>query len=313
MQTIAILGAGLMGHGIAQIFASAGHPVRIHDQDPATLASALERVRANLAPFLELGLIASEAVPPLLERIQPCPDLASLCQGADLVIEAISENLELKRKVFAQLEGLVSGSAVLASNTSAISIGRIAEGLARPGRVLGTHFWNPPQVVPCVEVILGPRTDPAVADEVTALLAAVGKRPVRVNRDIPGFLGNRMQHALWREAISLVEQGVASPEDVDAVVRYGFGLRLAYLGPLQTADLAGLDLTRDIHRDLLPELDCSQGPSPLLEQKVRAGQVGAKAGQGFHAWTPEGLRAVKDNRDKVLLRILGEVLAGESA
>ena len=308
MQTIAILGAGLMGHGIAQVFAGAGHPVRLHDQDHAVLASAPERIRANLAPFVELGLVAADQVDPLLARVQLCPDLASLCQGADLVIEAISENLELKRRVFAALEALVPAGTVLASNTSAISIGKIAQGLALPGRVLGTHFWNPPQVVPCVEVIQGPQSDPAVLEAVTALLTAVGKRPVRVNKDIPGFLGNRMQHALWREAIALVEQGVASPEDVDAVVRYGFGLRLAYLGPLQTADLAGLDLTRDIHQDLLPELDCSQGPSPILEQKVRAGNLGAKAGQGFHAWTPESLRAVVDNRDKVLLKILREVL-----
>ncbi len=308
MQTIAILGAGLMGHGIAQVFAGAGHPVRLHDQDPEALASALERIRANLAPFLELGLMAPEQVQPLLDRIQLCPDLASLCQGADLVIEAISENLELKRRVFTQMEGLVGAQTILASNTSAISIGKIAQGLSRPGRVLGTHFWNPPQVVPCVEVIRGPQTEPAVMDAVMALLAAVGKKPVRVNQDLPGFLGNRMQHALWREAISLVEHDVASPEDVDAVVRYGFGLRLAYLGPLQTADLAGLALTRDIHRDLLPELDCAQEPSPLLEEKVRAGHLGAKVGQGFHAWTPERLRAVVGNRDKVLLKILREVL-----
>lgn len=313
MQTIAILGAGLMGHGIAQVFAGAGHPVRLHDQDHHALSSALVRVRANLIPFLELGLMTPDQVQPLLDRIQLCSDLASLCQGADLVIEAISENLELKRQIFTQMEGLVGDQTILASNTSAISIGKIAQGLAHPGRVLGAHFWNPPQVVPCVEVIRGPETDPAVMDAVVSLLAAVGKKPVRVNQDLPGFLGNRMQHALWREAISLVEHGVASPEDVDAVVRYGFGLRLAYLGPLQTADLAGLALTRDIHLDLLPELDCAKEPSPLLEQKVRAGHLGAKAGQGFHAWTPESLRAVVENRDKVLLKILREVLPGEKS
>lgn len=313
MQTIAILGAGLMGHGIAQVFAGAGHGVRLFDQDHKTLSSAMVRIRANLVPFLELGLMTPDEVQPLLDRIQICSDLASLCQGADLVIEAISENLDLKRRVFAQLEGLVSDQTILASNTSAISIGKIAQGLARPGRVLGTHFWNPPQVVPCVEVIRAPETDPAVMDAVMDLLAAVGKKPVRVNQDLPGFLGNRMQHALWREAISLVEHGVASPEDVDAVVRYGFGLRLAYLGPLQTADLAGLTLTRDVHLDLLPELDCSQAPSRLLEEKIRAGHLGAKAGQGFHTWPPERLREVVGNRDKVLLKILREVLPGEKS
>jgi 3-hydroxybutyryl-CoA dehydrogenase len=309
MQSIAILGAGLMGHGIAQVFAGAGHPVRIHDQDPAVLASAPDRIRANLTPFVELGLIKPELVEPLLGRVQLCSDLASLCQGCDLVIEAVNENLQTKRQVFAQLEGLVPARTVLASNTSAISIGKIAQGLAHPERVLGTHFWNPPQVVPCVEVIRAPLTDPAVVDTLMSLLRAVGKRPVRVEKDVPGFVGNRMQHALWREAISLVEQGIASAEDVDAVVRYGFGLRLAFLGPLQTADLAGLDLTRAVHQDLLPHLDCAQGPSPLLEQKVRDGDLGAKSGQGFHAWSPESLRAVVRSRDTVLLKILRDTLA----
>lgn len=308
MQTIAILGAGLMGHGIAQVFAGAGHRVRIHDQDRAMLSSVPERIRANLTPFLELGLVAPEQVEPLLRRVTPCSDFADLCRGADLVVEAVSEDLALKRQVFAQLESLVSPSTILASNTSAISIGLIAQDLDHPGRVLGTHFWNPPQVVPCVEVIRASRTDPAVVARVMDLLTSVGKHPVRVEKDVPGFVGNRMQHALWREAIYLVEQGIASAEDVDAVVRLGFGLRLAFLGPLQTADLAGLDLTRAVHQDLLPHLDCAQGPSPLLERKLAAGHLGAKAGQGFHAWTPEGLAQVKQNRDRTLLKILREVL-----
>lgn len=297
-----------MGHGIAQVFAGAGHQVRIFDQDSSVLASVPERIRANLVPFLELGLVAPEQVETLLGRVKPCSVLADLCQGADLVIEAVSENLGLKRKLFAQLESFVPPQTILASNTSAISIGLIAEGLAHPGRVLGTHFWNPPQVVPCVEVIRAPRTDPAVVDRVMELLNRVGKHPVRVEKDVPGFVGNRMQHALWREAIYLVEQGIASPEDVDAVVRLGFGLRLAFLGPLQTADLAGLDLTRAVHEDLLPHLDCAQGPSPLLERKLAQGHLGAKAGQGFHSWTPESLAQVKQNRDRTLLKILREVL-----
>ncbi len=308
MQTIAILGAGLMGHGIAQVFAGVGHRVRIFDQDQAMLSSVPERIRSDLAPFVELGLLAPDQVEPLLRRVTLCSDMADLCRGADVVIEAISENLELKRKVFAQMESMVPPQTILASNTSAISIGLIADGLAHPDRVLGTHFWNPPQVVPCVEVIRAPRTDPAVVERVMGLLTGAGKHPVRVEKDVPGFVGNRMQHALWREAIYLVEQGIASPEDVDAVVRLGFGLRLAFLGPLQTADLAGLDLTRAVHQDLLPHLDCAQGPSPLLERKLAQGHLGAKTGQGFHSWTPESLAAMKQNRDRTLLKILREVL-----
>ncbi|MCB2190836.1 MAG: 3-hydroxyacyl-CoA dehydrogenase family protein [Deltaproteobacteria bacterium] len=308
IKNIGVLGAGLMGHGIAQLLAVGGCRVRLFDNDDQMLGTALRRMSDNLRVFLKLDMITPGEMDQALARITLAEDLAGLCRDQDMIIEAVSENLELKRKVFASLEELTSPECILASNTSAISIGKIAKGLTHPGRVVGAHFWNPPHVVPCVEVIRGPRTDDEVMEAVYALLRRVGKRPVRVQKDVPGFVGNRMQHALWREAISLVEEGIASAEDVDEVVRYSFGLRLAFLGPLATADLAGLDLTYDIHKDLFPHLERSIDPSPLLVKKIEQGELGAKSGQGFHKWTPEKLRQMVSRRDEVLLRIVREVL-----
>jgi len=308
IKNIGVLGAGLMGHGIAQLLAVGGCRVKLFDQAPQMLDTAFQRMADNLKVFLGLGMITQDQIDQALTRITLAEDMADLCRDQDMVIEAVSENLEIKRKVFATLESLTTPQCILASNTSAISIGKIARDLARPGRVLGAHFWNPPHVVPCVEVIRGPQTEDAVMEAVFALLRRVGKRPVRVQKDVPGFVGNRMQHALWREAIALVEEGIASAEDVDEVVRYSFGLRLAFLGPLATADLAGLDLTYEVHKDLFPHLDRSVEPSPLLTQKIEQGELGAKSGQGFHTWTPEKLRQVISRRDEVLLRIVREVL-----
>jgi 3-hydroxybutyryl-CoA dehydrogenase len=308
LTKVGIVGAGLMGPGLAQIFARGGCQVNIYDTDREALAATHQRISRNFEPFLNLGLAEPDEIEPTLARITLTEDLAALCHGRDFIIEAVTERLELKRRIFAEMERLVPASTILSSNTSAISISKIAAGLAHPERVVGTHFWNPPQVVPGVEVIKAAGTSPETMETVYRLLAEMGKRPVRVMKDVPGFLGNRMQHALWREAIHLVEAGIASAEDVDDVVRYTFGLRLAFLGPLATADLAGLDLTHQVHEDLLPDLDRSPGPSPLLTEKIEQGRLGAKSGQGFHHWSPDRLRGVIGRRDEVLLKIIREVL-----
>ncbi|MBU1156130.1 MAG: 3-hydroxyacyl-CoA dehydrogenase, partial [Proteobacteria bacterium] len=179
IKNIGVLGAGLMGHGIAQLLAVGGCRVKLFDQAPQMLATAFQRMADNLQVFLGLGMITQDQIEQALARISLAEDMADLCRDQDMVIEAVSENLELKRTVFATLENLTTPQCILASNTSAISIGKIARDLARPGRVLGAHFWNPPHVVPCVEVIRGPQTEDAVMEAVFALLRRVGKRPVR--------------------------------------------------------------------------------------------------------------------------------------
>ncbi|MCF8082592.1 MAG: 3-hydroxyacyl-CoA dehydrogenase family protein [Deltaproteobacteria bacterium] len=310
-RQIGVLGAGLMGHSIAQVFARQGYAVNLFDIDSQMLSSAPERIRQNFKPYIRLNLADPEEVDQTLAHIDLCQNLEELCRGADLIIEAVSEKLEVKRGVFSRLEENVSPNAVLATNTSAISISKIARNAQYPERILGTHFWNPPHIIPCVEVIKGAETSTQVFDAVYELLREMGKKPVKVLRDIPGFLGNRMQHALWREAVKLVEEGIAEPQDVDDVVRYGFGIRLAFLGPLQTADLAGLDLTCLVHQDLFPHLDRSTMPSSLLENKVKKGELGIKTGRGFHDWPPEVTHRTLSIRDEVLLRLIDQVKASD--
>lgn len=275
---VAIVGAGLMGHGLAQVFAEAGAKVRIHDPEPGQLGSVLQRVSANLQT---LGRDAVAA-----ERLTPCEHLRDAVAGAALVIEAGPEDPAIKQAIFAELDALAPAGAVLATNTSAIPIERIAAGATNRARVIGTHWWNPPYLIPLVEVVPGPDTGEDVVTRTIELLRAAGKTPVHVKRDVPGFVGNRLQHALWREAIALVASGVCDAETVDTVVKNSFGLRLAVLGPLENADLIGLDLTLAIHEQVLPHIDRTPGPSPKLRELVSAGQLGMKTGEGFRSWTP---------------------------
>jgi 3-hydroxybutyryl-CoA dehydrogenase len=284
-ETIAIVGAGLMGHGIAQVFARSGHRVRVFDAQPATLDTLRSRIAKNLA---DLGLETGAE-----RHVSGHADLGEAVTDADVVIEAAPEKLDLKRSVFADLVRLAPKSALLASNTSVIPIGQIAEGLETRGRILGTHWWNPPFLVPLVEVVGTPDTSPEAIAAMIALLSSVGKTPVHVRKDVPGFVGNRLQHALWREAIAIVAEGIADAETVDTVVKASFGRRLAVLGPLENADLVGTDLTLDIHNVVLQHLNRSPEPSPYLSELVASGRLGMKSGEGFRTWTEEqagGLR-----------------------
>jgi len=282
---IAVVGAGLMGHGIAQVFALAGHDVTITDSVGASLDSAKARIRANLA---DLG-----DDPAAVERVRPLADLAAAVRDADYVVEAVLEDLSLKRSVFVEIERHVRPATILASNTSVIPITRIMEGLRDRSRALGTHWWNPPYLVPLVEVIGTQWTSQPAIDWTIALHQAAGKMPVHVRKDVPGFVGNRLQHALWREAIALVEHGICDAETVDTVIKASFGRRLAVLGPLENADLVGTDLTLAIHRTVLPDLEHRGGPSPYLEALVAQGKLGFKSGEGFRKWSGEQQAALR--------------------
>jgi 3-hydroxybutyryl-CoA dehydrogenase len=284
---VAVIGAGVMGAGIAQVFAAAGVRVRVHDPVPA----AREALAARVAAGLEL---LGRPAGPLGRLLSAEPDLATAVAGADLVIEAAPEYLEVKRAVFAALASAAPPEAVLASNTSAIPIGEITRGLPGRARVIGTHFWNPPYLVPLVEVVQAIDSDPAAVAWTIALLDRIGMKPVHVAADVPGFVGNRLQHALKREAIALVAAGICTAETVDTVTRYGFGARLGIVGPLEQSDLSGLELTLAIHETLMPALDNTPVPHPLLAAKIRAGHTGAAAGQGFRRWEPGEAQARRD-------------------
>jgi 3-hydroxybutyryl-CoA dehydrogenase len=295
---IAVIGAGLMGHGIAQIFASYGHRVAVYDKSPDTLDTLRHRIGLNLR---ELGQDASAA-----ERVFPHPELGSAVRDADFIFEAGPENLELKRQLFKEVEQLAPAHALLASNTSVIPITQIMAPLERQERSLGTHWWNPPYLVPLVEVIQTEHTDPWAIEEMTVLLRSVGKTPVTVKKDVPGFIGNRLQHAMWREAIALVERGVCDAETVDTVVKSSFGMRLAVLGPLENADLVGTELTLAVHEHVLPDLDRTPGPLPYLKKLIEDGHQGMKNGSGFRNWTEEQ-KAEVHSRLSRHLKMLNEV------
>ncbi len=276
---IAVIGAGLMGHGIAQVFALAGHEVALYDPYPETLASAKTRISENLR---DLG-----DDPTAVERVHIEPELPKAVSNADYVVEAAPEDLPLKQKLFGEIEEHARTDAILASNTSVIPITGIMQGLKHRERALGTHWWNPPYLVPLVEVIETEWTSPQAVEWTMALHADAGKQPAHVKKDVPGFIGNRLQHALWREAVSLVENGICDAETVDNVIKASFGRRIAVLGPLENADLVGTDLTLAIHRTVLPAIESRPGPSPYLEKLVADGKLGMKTGEGFRKWTPE--------------------------
>ncbi len=304
IRRILVVGAGLMGHGIAQLFASRGYSVILTDVSDEVLARALEDIRRGLARMAEWGHGGRDEIEPILGRIRATTDLEQAAPGVDVAVEAVSENLALKRELFRRLDALCPAGAMLATNTSVISITEIAEGCSRPERIIGTHFWNPPTLIPLVEVVPGERTSAEVVEDAVSLLTSVGKHAVRIKRDVPGFVGNRLQHALWREAISIVERGIADAQVVDDVVKFGFGMRLPVLGPLENAELVGLDLTLAVHDYLLKHLESSPCPSPLLAEQVAKGNLGFKSGRGFREWTPREMDRIRADLETHLLRWL---------
>ncbi|WP_299500718.1 3-hydroxyacyl-CoA dehydrogenase NAD-binding domain-containing protein [uncultured Roseobacter sp.] len=288
-QHIAVIGAGLMGHGIALTLARAGHHVTVTDPVSDMLATCPARIADSLTL---LGADAND-VSDALGRVSLATDMAGAVREADVVFEAAPEKLDLKQRIFAEIEAHAPKDAILASNTSVIQISKIMVGLSGRHRALGTHWWNPPHMIPLVEVVKTEWTDPHLAQRMFDLLAQAGKTPAMVEKDVPGFIGNRLQHALWREAISLVENGICDAETVDNVVKASFGRRLAVLGPLENADLVGLELTQDIHKQVLFDLEMSGAPSPYLQQMRDAGRTGMAAGAGLRDWKPGDLEKTK--------------------
>ena len=292
-STIGILGGGLMGAGIAHVFAGAGHPVRVFEPLDQARNSLQEHVRSALRAFGQDESLAA--------NVLAFDDLGATVSQADFITEAAPEKLELKRALFADLVRLAPRSAILASNTSVIPIGRIIEGLPTAERVVGTHWWNPAALIPLVEVVQAAQTTMETVRSTMELLASVGKSPAHIQKDVPGFVANRLQHALWREAIAMIADGICDPATLDACVKNSFGLRLAVLGPLENADMVGLDLTLDIHRTIMPELNALPCPNPYLEAKVAAGHLGFKSGEGFQKWSPDDMEALRERLASHLL------------
>lgn len=295
MKKIAVIGAGFMGAGIAQVFASKGLITKVYDPVTESLETLHERIGQNLDLM--------KAPRDCLKNIIACESISHAVNDADFIFEAAPEKLTIKRAIFNDILPLVKNDAILASNTSVIPIGDIGEGLEHCGRLIGTHWWNPPYLIPLVEVVQSERSSLDAIEKTISLLNFVGKQPIHVKKDVTGFVANRMQHALWREAIALVNDGVCDAETVDIAVKNSFGMRLPVLGPIENADLVGLDLTQDIHNVVLADLNKDTAPAKILSDKIASGQLGMKTNQGLRNWTPKQADEVQKNLIQYLLKV----------
>jgi len=294
-KKVVVVGAGLMGCGIAQVFARKHIPVVICDPIEVARDGAIDRIRGNLdMQGLDHGC---------LDYVRVSGNLAEEVADAAFVIEAAPERLPIKQAIFRELVENAAPDCILASNTSVIPIRDIARGLEANGRIIGTHWWNPPYLVPLVEVVQSDNSDVACVQAMIDLLDYVGKKPIHVKKDVTGFVANRMQHALWREAIALINEGICDPETIDIAVKNSFGLRLPVLGPIENADLVGLDLTQDIHNVILADLNADKHPAEVLNRKVEQGELGMKTGFGFRQWTPETADHVRQCLTNYLLMV----------
>ncbi|MFV0465411.1 MAG: 3-hydroxyacyl-CoA dehydrogenase family protein [Lachnospiraceae bacterium] len=287
-KKIAILGAGKMGLGIALLFAQKGHDVKvIYVYDDKSRYDARKIIAENLSILVENDVIKEEEVHQIQSRIGFVDDMLEVKDFAEFVFEGIIENLKIKQDYFEKMDRIFPESTILATNTSAISITEIAANATHKERIIGTHFWNPAYIIPLVEVIKTEHVSEQVVTETYDLLKEAGKHPVIVKKDVPGFLANRMQHALFREALSIVEQGIADPDDVDDAIKYGFGMRLGICAPIEVMDMGGLDLTYAIHQYLFPALENGTVPSVLLTEAIKNGDLGFKTGKGIKEWSAE--------------------------
>jgi len=281
IASVAVMGAGTMGHGIAQVCAMAGLATRLWDPDSARLDAALGRIESNLEKGARLGKITPKARDAARRHLEIASSLEAAAAGADLVIEAAPESIEVKRDLFGRLEAVATGHAILATNTSSLSIDRIADAISGPHRLVGLHFFNPVHLMRLLEVVRGPRTAPSVVTAALEFAATIGKEPILVT-DSPGFASSRLGIVLGLEAMRMVEQGVASAEDIDRAMVLGYNHPV---GPLRLTDLVGLDVRLDISRYLHRELGGEQFRAPeILERMVAEGKLGKKAGEGFYRW-----------------------------
>jgi len=312
VKKIAIIGGGSMGHGCAMVFAAAGYPVGLYSRRAETLQKAVEGMRSDLTFLAERGIGKLEDVETTMARITTTQDMVEAAADADFVLECVAEDMALKQDTFQKLDQMCKPEAVLATNTSVMSPTEIASTSAKRDRILGTHWWNPPFLIPLVEVVQTEETPQWVIDVTMELHKAIGKHPIHCKKDVPGFVANRLQHALWREALSIVERGIADPATVDESLKYGPGLRLPVLAPLENADMVGLDLTLSIHSYVLKYLEDSHEPSPLLREKVEKNELGFKTGGvGYQTWTPEQQKALRTRLLNYLTKAVREMNEAE--
>ncbi len=300
----AAIGTGMMGPGIAVTFALGGLEAVIVSRTAAGAAAGVEKARTQLETLAGHGLIDEGQARLAAGLVRGSASIEEMCREADIVVESVPENMEMKQALFERLDGLAKPDAVLATNTSGLSVTEIAKRCTRPERVMTAHFWNPPHVMPLVELVKGERTSRPLMEDVRALLARCGKTPVMVEKDRRGQLGNRLQMALWREAVHIVAEGIATAEEVDLAARMGFGLRLPALGIFEHADAVGLDMVAGIMEYVSADLYSGLHAPPLIAAMVAEGKLGVKSGEGFYDWGRKSAEAVRRRRDAFLYEVL---------
>ncbi|MCP4171776.1 MAG: 3-hydroxyacyl-CoA dehydrogenase family protein [Fuerstiella sp.] len=312
IRRIAVIGLGRMGHGIAQSFAMAGFPVRAFDADTEARESTPDRIRSNLNAFVANDLISGNDVEPILNRIKILESEADAATDADFIVEAIAENREIKQDFFARIEDVVEKTTIIASNSSTFTISESCANMRDPRRAIVTHWFNPPHIVPTVEIVPGPETTDQITRTTIALHRKLGKQAVRVNAEIPGFLVNRVQMAMIREIWDLYERGIASREDIDAAIQGSLGFRLAVSGPLAVCDFGGIDIWSTVYKRLVPELRNDSSVPDSIQQLLNEGSLGPRSGRGIYEYDPATVDEISAKRDTAMLK-LAKLVADDSS
>ena len=310
LDTVAVVGNGLVGHGMAQVFAVAGHRVVMIGRREESLAAAMERIAASLAAFEAHGLVTSADASAALGRIRTSTALEDAAD-AQLVLEAVPADRAIQDEVYGRLDAICAPPAIFASG-SGQPASELVSSVRHRGRVVAAHFWYPPQLIPLVEVCAGPETDPDVAPWLCDVLRAAGKEPVIVDKEVPGFVGNRLQYAILREAWALWAEGAASAEAIDTVMKASLGRRLAITGPIESADVGGLDTLHAFGAYLIPHLTTGSQPAAAVTALVEAGHRGLPSGRGVYDWSARDGAALLREREEELFRHLARDKAGRA-
>ena len=303
IRRIGVAGAGTMGTGMAQVFAQSGFDVTWYNRSAAGMERGLAGVRRNERILIESGAVTAEEARASRTRLNPTLELSDLAP-VDFVAETIVEDLNSKSRLFRSLTRMCRSDAILTTNTSWLSISRMAAAVSRPERFAGFHFLNPAHLIPLVEVIPGEATSEETVGTAVGMARRIGKQPIVVRKEVPGYVTVRLQAALVREAVHLVEEGVATSAEIDTAMKDGLGMRWALLGPLEIADLGGVDVFNIVTRNLNPHVSAAQGGLRLLETLVASGRLGVKSGAGFYEYAGDESGKVLDDRDRKLLKLL---------
>ncbi|MFV0440319.1 MAG: 3-hydroxyacyl-CoA dehydrogenase family protein [Lachnospirales bacterium] len=305
IKKVSVIGAGLMGNAIAIVFAK-NPDIQVCLFDVVDKPDFKAPIKEVLDVMIDGNILTNDESHKILGKISYEKDLEKAVENADFVIECVPEILDLKQNVFAEIEGYVKESTILATNTSVMSVTEIFSKCKIRNRVIGAHFWNPGHLIPLVEVVKTVDTDDKVIDVAMELLKKSGKKPILCKKDVPGFIANRLQHALWREAFYMVDEGIADPKTIDEACNYGPGLRWPVIGPMENSDLVGLDLSLNIHNYILKHLADNHEPSKVLKEMYESGKNGFKTGSGWQDYTEEEMKSIKDNLQKYLIKYNAE-------